>query len=129
MKVNRTLIMTLVVGTALGAAAMQALHAQATPPVYVVIDIDEITDPAGYAAVGGRNAEAAAAVFKDSGGRYLARTDKIAALDGNAPKRSVIIAFDSKEKVQGWYNSAAQKEINAIRTKTTKSRAFVVEGM
>ena len=48
---------------------------------------------------------------------------------GAAPKRSVIIVFDSKEKAQGWYNSAAQKEINAIRTKTTKSRAFVVEGM
>jgi uncharacterized protein (DUF1330 family) len=95
----------------------------------VVIDIDEITAPAGYAAVGGRNAEAAAAVFKDSGGRYLARTDKIAALDGAAPKRSAIIVFDSKEKAQGWYNSAAQKEINAIRTKTTKSRTFVVEGM
>jgi hypothetical protein len=31
MKVNRTLIMTLVVGTALGVAAMQALHAQTTP--------------------------------------------------------------------------------------------------
>ena len=129
MKVNRTLVMTLVVGVALGAAPIQPLHAQAKPPVYVVIDIDEITDPAGYAAVGGRNAEAAAAVSKDSGGRYLARTDKIAALDGTAPKHSVIIVFDSKEKAQGWYNSAAQKEINTIRTKTTKSRAYVVEGM
>jgi len=59
----------------------------------------------------------------------LARTDKITALDGNAPKLSVIIAFDSKEKAQAWYNSAAQKEVTAIRTKTTKSRAFIVEGM
>jgi uncharacterized protein (DUF1330 family) len=129
MKVNRTLVMTLVVGTALGAAAMQALHAQTTAPVYVVVDINEITDAAGYAAIGGRTAQAAAAVFKNSGGRYLARTGKIAALDGNAPKRSIIIAFDSKEKAQAWYNSAAQKEVNAIRTKTTISRAFVVEGM
>jgi len=59
----------------------------------------------------------------------LARTDKITALDGNAPKLSVIIAFDSKKKAQAWYNSAAQKEVTAIRTKTTKSRAFIVEGM
>jgi uncharacterized protein (DUF1330 family) len=129
MKVNRTLVMALVVGAALGAATIQTLHAQAKSPVYVVVDIDEITDAAGYAAIGGRTAQAAAAVFKDSGGRYLARTDKITALDGNAPKRSVIIAFDSKEKAQAWYNSAAQKEVTAIRTKTTKSRAFIVEGM
>jgi uncharacterized protein (DUF1330 family) len=112
--------MALVVGAALGAATIQTLHAQAKSPVYVVVDIDEITDAAGYAAIGGRTAQAAAAVFKDSGGRYLARTDKITALDGNAPKRSVIIAFDSKEKAQAWYNSAAQKEVTAIRTKTTK---------
>jgi len=129
MKVNRTLVMALVVGAALGAATIQTLHAQAKSPVYVVVDIDEITDAAGYAAIGGRTAQAAAAVFKDSVGRYLARTDKITALDGNAPKRSVIIAFDSKEKAQAWYNSAAQKEVTAIRTKTTKSRAFIVEGM
>jgi uncharacterized protein (DUF1330 family) len=120
MKVNRTLVMALVVGAALGAATIQTLHAQAKSPVYVVVDIDEITDAAGYAAIGGRTAQAAAAVFKDSGGRYLARTDKITALDGNAPKRSVIIAFDSKEKAQAWYNSATQKEVTAIRTKTTK---------
>ena len=129
MKVNRTLVMALVVGAALGAATIQTLHAQAKSPVYVMVDIDEITDAAGYAAIGGRTAQAAAAVFKDSGGRYLARTDKITALDGNAPKRSVIIAFDSKEKAQAWYNSAAQKEVTAIRTKTTKPRAFIVEGM
>jgi uncharacterized protein (DUF1330 family) len=129
MKVNRILLMTLVVGVGLGAAAMQALHAQAKPPTYVVIEFDEITDPTGYAAIGARTAEAAAAVFKNSGARYLVRTDNISRLDGTAPKRSIIIAFDSKEKVQDWYNSAAQKEITAIRNKTTKSRAFVVEGM
>jgi uncharacterized protein (DUF1330 family) len=129
MKLNLTLVTTLLVGAALGAATIQALHAQAKPPVYVVVDIEEITDAAGYAAIGGRSAEAAAAVSKEAGGRHLARTDKITALDGNAPKRAVLIAFDSKEKAQAWYNSAAQKEVTAIRTKTTKSRAFVVEGM
>jgi uncharacterized protein (DUF1330 family) len=129
MKVNRLTVTTLLVGAALGAAAIQTLHAQAKPPVYVVVDIEEITDPAGYAAIGGRSAEAAAAVFKEYGGRFLARTDKITALDGNAPKRSIINAFDSKEKALAWYNSAAQKDVTAIRTKTTRSRAFLVEGM
>jgi uncharacterized protein (DUF1330 family) len=129
MKLNRTLVTTLLVGVALGAAAIQALHAQAKPPVYVVVEFDEIADPAGYAAIGGRTLEALNAIMKETGGRYLARTDNIAGLDGPAPKRSIIIAFDSKEKVQSWYNSAAQKEVTAIRNRTTKSRAFVVEGM
>lgn len=40
-----------------------------------------------------------------------------------------MIVFDSKEKAQAWYNSAPQKEVNAIRGKTTKSHAFMVEGM
>src|SRR5450830_1260912 len=129
MKLSRTLVTTLLVGAALGAASIQTLHAQAKPPVYVVVEFDEITDPAGYATIGGRTAEAAAVTLKETNGRYLARTDNVAGLDGTAPKRSIIIAFDSKEKVQAWYNSAAQKEITAIRTKTTKSLAFVVEGM
>ena len=129
MKFNRTLVTTLGAGVALGAAAMQALHAQAKPPVYVVVDIEEITDAAGYAAAGGRSTEAASAAFKEFGGRFLARTNNITALDGNAPKRAIINAFDSKEKALAWFNSAAQKEVSAIRTKTTKSRAFIVEGM
>jgi uncharacterized protein (DUF1330 family) len=128
-KLNRTLLMSLVAGAVAGAAVLQGVSAQTKSPVYDVIEFDEITDPTGYAAIGARAAEAAAAVFKDSGGRYLARTDKVTGLDGIAPKRSIIIAFDSKEKVQAWYNSAAQKEITAIRSKTTKSLAFVVEGM
>jgi uncharacterized protein (DUF1330 family) len=129
MKTNFKLTLTLLAGAALGAAAIQALHAQAKPPVYAVVDISEITDPEGYKAIGQRSNEAGAAVFKELGGRYLARTDKITALDGTAPKRFVIIAFDSTEKAQAWNNSPAQKEVNALRTKTTKSRSFIVEGM
>jgi uncharacterized protein (DUF1330 family) len=32
------------------------------------------------------------------------------------------------EKAQAWNNSPAQKEVNATRMKTTKSRVFIVEG-
>ena len=128
---NSTYKMTLAVlaGAALGAAAIQALHAQAKPPVYAVVDISEVTDPEGFKAIGQRSNAAATAVFKDLGGRYITRTDKITALDGTAPKRFIIIAFDSAEKAEAWNNSAGQKEVTAIRVKTTKSRSFIVEGM
>jgi uncharacterized protein (DUF1330 family) len=116
-------------GATLGAAAIQALHAQAKPPVYAVVDISEITDPEGFKAIGQRSDAAAAAVFKELGGRYITRTDKITPIDGTPPKRFVVIAFDSAEKAQAWNSSAPQKEVNAIRVKTTKSRVFIVEGM
>ena len=125
-----TLGLAMLAGVAIGAAAVNGLNAQGKPPgVYAVVDIAEITDPEGFKALGQRTNEAAAAVFKDLGGRYIMRTDKITALDGVAPKRFVVIAFDSAEKAQAWNNSLAQKDVNAIRAKTTKSRVFIVEGM
>ncbi len=129
MRVAYRPLLVLLVGIALAVMAIRVLHAQIKPPVYVVIDVSEVTDPAGYKAVGGRSTQAAAEPLKDFGGRYLARTENLSALDGAKPNRVVIIAFDSAEKARGWYNSPAQKEVNAIRMKTTKSRAFIVEGM
>ena len=128
MKTNYKLALTLLAGAALGAAAIQGLHAQAKPPVIVVIDIEDVTDPEGFKVVTQR-APASTATVVQGGGRYITRTDKIAALDGTPPKRSIIIAFDDAGKAQAWYNSSDQKEINEIRSKTTRSRAFVIEGM
>jgi uncharacterized protein (DUF1330 family) len=129
MKANYKLALTLLAGAALGGAAIQALHAQAKPPVYAVVDIAEVTDPEGFKAVGQRTNEAAAAAFKELGGRYLARTDKMTALEGTPPKRFVIIAFDSMEKAQAWNSLPAQKAVFEIAAKTTKQRRFIVEGM
>jgi len=68
-------------------------------------------------------------LLKDFGGRYLVRTEEITALDGTAPKRFVIIAFDDAEKAKGWYKSPPQQQVNSVRSKATKSRSFIVEGM
>ena len=63
------------------------------------------------------------------GGKFIIRTDKITTLDGTPPARFVVIAFDSMDKANAWNASAAQQEVNAIRTQTTNSRAFIVESM
>lgn len=128
MKANYKLALTLLTGAALGAAAIQGLHAQAKPPSYVVFDFSEITDPTGFKDVA-QSSPARTAAFKEFGGHYIVRTDKITALDGAAPKRFTVIAFDSPEKAQAWNNSTTQKEVNATIAKTTKSRSFIVEGM
>ena len=126
MKVNRRLLLTLLVGSALGAAAIQALHAQVKPPVYVVVDISDITDPEGFKAIPPKSGPETLAPF---GGRYVIRTEKITALDGTAPKRFVVIAFDSVEKANAWKASPSSREVDVIRDKTTKSSQFLVEGM
>src|SRR5438067_583292 len=48
MKTWYTVVLSMIAGAALGSAAIQALHAQAKPPVYLVTEID-VTNPDAYA--------------------------------------------------------------------------------
>ena len=128
MKTNHRLALTLLTGAALGAAVITGLNAQAKAPgAYVVVDITDISDPEGFKALLPK-APPALAAFD---GRFIARTEKITALGGAPPKRFIIIAFDSVDKANAWNDSPAQKEVNDIRLKSTKSRSFIVstEGM
>jgi uncharacterized protein (DUF1330 family) len=107
------------------ALAIQGLHARNTPPVYVVVEIDEITDANGFEALRqAADATAIEAQFED--GRYFARTENVTALDGNAPKSFTIIAFDNITKAKTFADSI--KATTALRTRVTKSRSFIVEG-
>jgi uncharacterized protein (DUF1330 family) len=122
MKANYRLALALLAGTAIGAAAITALKAQARPPTYVVIEVSEMLDAAAF--------EKAVAGAPLLDGHYMVRTQKVTARDGDAPPiRFVVIAFDTEEKFKAWSDSPAIKEVNAVRLKTTKSRSFVVEGM
>jgi uncharacterized protein (DUF1330 family) len=107
------------------AAQPQLPATQAKSPTYVVIAIQKITDPEAYKPLPEKGRAAAEA----AGGRYLIRTGNITGLDGVAPARLALIEFDSIEKAQAWYNSPAQKDADAIRSKSTDSLAFVVEGL
>jgi len=128
MKTHCTVGLAILAGFGLGAVAIHGLHAQAKPPAIVVVDISDVTDPDGFKAITQR-ANANTEVTAQMGGRYIARTGKITALDGAAPKRFIIIHFDSAEQAQAWHNSPDQKKVDEIRAKTTQSRSFLVEGM
>jgi len=130
MKTLHATALSLLVGAAIGGGAIEALHAQARPPVYYVIDFSEIVDAIGWSALGNRTNAVAAQLFKEFGGQYVTRTDHITAVDGGAaPKRMVIIRFDTAEQAKASYNSPTQKKVTNIRLQTTKSRAFLVEGL
>jgi uncharacterized protein (DUF1330 family) len=126
MKANRKLAIALIAGVGAGGAIMQGLHAQAKPPVYVVVDIFDVTDPEGFKAIPPLAGPETLSAF---GGKYVIRTDKVTALDGTPPKRFVVIAFDSVEKAQAWKASESSKKVDVIRDKTTKSVQFLVDGM
>jgi uncharacterized protein (DUF1330 family) len=98
---------------------------QAKSPIYVVIAIQKITDPEAYKPLPEKGRAAAEA----AGGHYLIRTGNITRLDGVTPERLALIEFDSIEKAQAWYRSPAQKDADAIRSKSTDSLAFIVEGL
>jgi len=129
MKVNWKIALPLCVGLIGGAAIVQGLHAQTQSPVLYIVDISEVVNAEAFKAVSGRSNQVAGDRVKVLGGRYVARTDSITAIDGTPPKRMIIIAFDSMEKAKAYQNDPSQKDIDANRMKNTKSRAFLAEGM
>ena len=126
MKPNHLLAMA-TLGVALGAVTGQALHAQATPPVYYVAEVD-VTDLDGYLK---EYAPKAATSSKDFGGQTLAAGQEITQIEGAPPKRRVVIVkWNSLEQLQAWRNSEQYKEDRKIGDKYAKTiRAFAVEGL
>ena len=125
MKTRYTVALAMLAGAAIGGSVIQGLHAQATPPTYFVADISAVTDPEAVKAIGPKSGPAMAPF----GGKYIVRTENITPLTGTAPKRFVVIGFDSMDKANAWYKSAAQQEVENIRKQSTTSREFIVEGM
>ena len=68
MRSNYKIAVAVTAGVAIGALAVQGLHAQAKPPVYFVAEI-EVTNPDAYAK---EYAPKAQAIIKAAGGRFLA---------------------------------------------------------
>jgi uncharacterized protein (DUF1330 family) len=126
MKTYYTVVLAMVAGFGLGAAAIQGLHAQGKPPVYTVTEI-EITNLDAYVK---EYAPLAQASIKSSGGKLLAAGQKITALEGPPPKSRVAIQmWDSVETAQKWRVSADYKKAREIGDKYAKFRAYAVEGM
>ena len=98
------------IGAALGAAAVQGLHAQAKPPVYTVTEID-VNNVDGcmkeYVPV-------VQPIIKKGGGTLLVASLKVTATIGTAPKRVAINRWDSLEAAQALYNSRDYKAAEAI---------------
>jgi uncharacterized protein (DUF1330 family) len=132
MKTYFAVTLAMLAGAAIGAAAVNGLHAQAKAPVYAVSEID-VTNPEAY---GKEYAPKAQALIKASGGRFLAiggtagaGAGKVTAFDGGAPKRATIQVWESMEQYQAYRNLPAFKEARQIGEKYAKFHTFTVEGV
>ena len=125
--INRqiTVGLAMVVSAAVGAAAVQTLHAQAKPPAYNVAEIT-IKDQDGY------NKEYLPVITKaltDAGGKFIVRGGKTISYEGAAPApRVVVVQFENLDKLQALYNSASYKDAIAVGDKYSTQRIFGVEG-
>jgi uncharacterized protein (DUF1330 family) len=126
MKTRYAVALSVLAGAALGAAAVQGLHAQAKPPVYYIAEID-VTNLDGWTK---EYAPKAQALIKESGGRVLAAGQNVTSLEGDPPKTRVAVqVWDSMDQIKAWRSSAKFKELQSLREKFGKVRAFTVEGL
>jgi uncharacterized protein (DUF1330 family) len=125
---NRFIVigLAMLAGAALGAAAVSELGAQGRPPgAFAIIDISDITDPEVFSR---QLLPKSTATLVPFGGQYVIRTDNITGIDGTPPKRLIVIAFNNPQTAKAWVGSAAEKEIGALRMKSTRSRVFIADG-
>jgi uncharacterized protein (DUF1330 family) len=119
-------VLTMLVGFAVGATAINGLRAQGkVPGAYVIVDISTINNPDVFKTLLPKAGPAADAF----GAKFIVRTENIVGFDGVPPKRFVVIGFDSMDKAKAWYNSAAQQEVENIRKQSTTSREFIAEAL
>src|SRR3974390_2877725 len=101
MKHRWTVALSILVGVALGAAAIQTLHAQAKPPVYMIA-INEVSNQEGYTK---EYVPPAQKSVKDHGGVYVAAGPGTQ-VTGNLPSGPVVILrWESLEALEGWRSS------------------------
>jgi uncharacterized protein (DUF1330 family) len=116
--------LTLVVGAAIGAAAVQGLHAQAKPKAYQVTELEIIDDAAWKTFVTAVRASQQAA----SGRNLRTAMGKVVAFVGDPPKHVGITEFDSLDQALAYRSSQSFKDLDPLRNKAIKiMRQYTVE--
>ena len=125
MNTNHKLMLAVLIGAVIGVAGATVIHARQAKvlPGYVVAEVD-VTDPATFQ----KYAEKVPGTIAASNGHYVIRGGKSVSIEGDPPKRFVVIQFDSVEKAKAWEDSPAYVAIKPIRHSSAKSRVFIIEG-
>jgi uncharacterized protein (DUF1330 family) len=125
MKTRFTIAVSLLTGAVLGGALIQALHAQAKPPVYMIA-INQVSNPDGYAK---EYVPPARKSVEDRGGEYVAAGPGTQVV-GNLPNGPVVILrWQSMEALQAWLNSPEFQAAFKVGEKYAKFNIVAVNGM
>jgi uncharacterized protein (DUF1330 family) len=125
MKSRFSLTLSMLAGAILGGGAIEALHAQAKPPVYRIA-INEVSDQEGYAK---EYVPPAQKSVKDRGGEYVAAGPGTQ-LAGNLPHGPVVILrWESMEALEGWRNSPEFQAALNVGEKCAKFNIVAVSGL
>ena len=93
---------------------------------FVIVEILEVLDEETYATY----RAAVGATLAQAGGRYLARGNEIAVLEGAwQPRRLILVQFPSAEAAQGWWAGAGYRELKAMRQRSTQANMILIEGV
>ena len=87
MRLRYAVALSILAGVTIGGAAVQTLHAQTKPPVYLIA-MNEITNQEAYLREFSIPTRASA---KAAGGRYLIIGGNVTPLDGAPPKARIVI--------------------------------------
>jgi uncharacterized protein (DUF1330 family) len=124
-KTHYIVTLSILTGIVIGAAAIQTLHAQAKPPVYLIA-LNEVSNPDGY-----RNdyLPPAQKSIKEHGGVYVAAGPGTM-IDGTLPKgRVVVIRWESMETLKGWRFSPEYTAARKIGESYAKYNVVAVDGV
>ena len=130
MKTRYAVAIATFAGIAIGGVAVQALHAQAKPRAYVIIEIDVVNQDAFFKEF----VPVAVKTITDEGGKFFARGGKLVNIEGPPPlasedKRLTVVEFENMEKAQATFASSSYSDVRTIGNKHAKFRIVAVEGM
>jgi len=127
-----TIAPAMLAGAAIGALAVQGLHAQAKPPVYYISQIS-VTNPDAYAK---EYAPKAQALIKAHGGRIVAvggvagnLAQPIVSFDGDAPQRATVQLWDSMDQIKAWRADPDYQALRKIGDQYATFQSFAVPGV
>lgn len=126
MKSYHRTIMVLLAGVAIGAIAIQGLHAQGAKVKAYAVNESEILDPSAQAAY----LPAARKAIEAAHGRALrTAAGRVVQIEGGLPPKSAaIVEWDSVDDAVAFYKSKAWTDLAPQRDKGTKViRRYVVE--
>jgi uncharacterized protein (DUF1330 family) len=120
------LALMLASGFVISCIGLGAMHAQIkAPAAYWVTETLEMSDQAAFL----KAIAAVPATIQSFGGRYIVLGGKITPGEGAPPRRITVIAFDSLEKAQQWFDSPVAAAARTEAQKFAKIRSYIVEGV